>query len=139
MKKDKEERRYYAAYDERYKTAHGQGVRWSSDVSTPIVIETIKKYGVARDDKLLEIGCGEGRDARAVLDLGYSLTATDISQEAITYCRKIMPNYKQSFQFLDCLSDEFEGLFDFIYGVAVVHMLVLDKDRNGFYQFIYRH
>jgi cyclopropane fatty-acyl-phospholipid synthase-like methyltransferase len=103
------------------------------------VLETVKKYGVARDDKLLEIGCGEGRDARAVLDLGYSLTATDISQEAITYCQKIMPHYKQAFQVLDCLSGEFEGLFDFIYGVAVVHMLVLDKDRDGFYQFIYRH
>ena len=29
--------------------------------------------------------------------------------------------------------------FDFIYSVAVVHMLVLDEDRNGFYQFIHRH
>ncbi len=29
--------------------------------------------------------------------------------------------------------------FDFIYSIAVVHMFVLDEDRNGFYQFIRRH
>jgi len=30
-------------------------------------------------------------------------------------------------------------LFDFIYSVAVIHMLVLDEDRNAFYQFIRSH
>ena len=39
MKKDS--RKYYAAYEERYKTAHANGVSWSSDVNTPIVMEVI--------------------------------------------------------------------------------------------------
>lgn len=30
-------RKYYAAYDKRYKTAHAQGISWSSDLSSPIV------------------------------------------------------------------------------------------------------
>ena len=34
-------RKYYAAYNERYKTAHAQGVSWSSNVSTPIVMEVL--------------------------------------------------------------------------------------------------
>ena len=42
MKKDN--RKYYAAYEERYKTAHSKGVSWSSNVSTPIVMEVIDKY-----------------------------------------------------------------------------------------------
>jgi cysteinyl-tRNA synthetase len=37
-------RKYYAAYDERYKTVHAQGVSWASEVSTPIVMEVIEKY-----------------------------------------------------------------------------------------------
>lgn len=132
-------RKYYAAYEERYKTAHAQGVSWSSDVSTPIVMEVIKKYHITHDQRLLEIGCGEGRDSKAVLEGGYRLMATDISGEAIAYCKKFMPQYESNFSILDCLSDRLEGQFDFIFGIAVIHMLVLDEDRNGFYQFIHNH
>ena len=133
------EKKYYEAYDDRYKTAHQNGVSWSSDKSTPIVTEIIKKYRINRDMQLLEIGCGEGRDSKAVLAQGYCLTATDISPEAIEYCKRAMPQYQNSFRVLDCISGKLDAQFDFIYGIAVIHMLVLDSDRNGFYQFIYNH
>lgn len=133
------EQKYYEAYDARYKAAHARGVSWSSDVSTPIVMEVIDKYHIHHDHRLLEIGCGEGRDSRAVLENGYRLMATDISNEAIAYCKNLMPQYADRFSILDCLSDELDAKFDFIYGVAVIHMLVLDEDRNGFYQFIRNH
>ena len=135
----KNEQKYYAAYEERYKTAHQKGVSWSSDKSTPIVMETIRKYRIEPYRRLLEIGCGEGRDAKAVLDGGYDLTATDLSPEAIAYCRRIMPGYSDRFRVLNCLSGHLEERFDFIYAVAVVHMLVPDEDRNRFYQFIHDH
>ena len=131
--------KYYAAYEERYKTAHKNGVSWSSDRSSPIVMEVIRKYGIRPGQALLEIGCGEGRDARAVLDAGYGLLATDISPEAIAYCRKAMPRFANCFRVLDVLSDDPDARFDFIYAVAVVHMLVPDADRDGFYRFIRRH
>ena len=99
-------RKYYAAYDERYKTAHAQGVSWSSNVSTPIVMEVIEKYNINHSQRLLEIGCGEGRDSRTVLEHGFQLTATDISSEAIAYCKEKMPEYENQFSVLDCLSDE---------------------------------
>ena len=132
-------RKYYAAYDERYKTAHAQGVSWSSDISTPIVMEMIEKYHIAKDHRLLEIGCGEGRDSKTVLEHGYRLMATDISTEAIAYCKKQMPRYAHHFSVLDCLCDKLDSKFDFIFGIAVIHMLVLDEDRNGFYRFIRNH
>lgn len=136
---DSEEPKYYAAYDERYKTAHRNGVSWSSDRSTPIVCETLRAHRIRPDQSLLEIGCGEGRDARAVLDAGYNLLATDLSEEAIAYCRARMPQYSDRFRRMDCLSDEPGKTFDFIYAVAVIHMLVLDDDRAKFYQFIRDH
>lgn len=89
-------RKYYAAYNERYKTAHAQGVSWSSNVSTPIVMEVIEKYNINRSQRLLEIGCGEGRDARTVLERGFQLTATDISGEAIAYCKQKCRNLQIS-------------------------------------------
>ena len=132
--------KYYAAYEERYKTAHQKGVSWSSDQSSPIVLSTLQKYGIRPDRaQLLEIGCGEGRDAKAVLDYGCDLTATDLSPEAIAYCKKTMPEYEAHFGVLDCLSDDPPQRYDFIYAVAVVHMLVLDEDRDGFYRFIEKH
>lgn len=130
---------YYKAYDERYKTAHEKGLSWSSDNNSPIVMEIIKKYGITTEQHLLEVGCGEGRDSRTVLNYGFHLLATDISNEAIRYCKESMTNYEKNFRVLDCLSNDLDELFDFIYGIAVIHMLVLDKDRDGFYQFIYNH
>ncbi len=137
MKKDN--RKYYAAYEERYKTAHSNGVSWSSDVSTPIVMEVIDKYKINPQHRMLEIGCGEGRDSRTVLEHGFPLMATDISEEAIAYCRRQMTRYEKHFSVLDCLSAQLEEKFDFIFAIAVVHMLVLDEDRDGFYQFIRSH
>ena len=137
MKKDN--RKYYAAYEERYKTAHSKGVSWSSNASTPIVMEVIDKYKINRQHRMLEIGCGEGRDSKTVLEHGFQLMATDISEEAITYCRQRMPRYEKHFSVLDCLSARLEEKFDFIFAIAVVHMLVLDGDRDGFYRFIRSH
>ena len=132
-------RKYYEAYEERYKTAHVQGVSWSSDIYSPIVLEVIKRYQIHPEDALLEIGCGEGRDAKAVLESGYHLLATDISSEAIAYCKKTMPDFQEHFEVFECLFDKLDKQFDFIYGVAVIHLLVLDEDRDGFYQCIYNH
>ena len=139
MKRMNKERNYYEAYEERYKTVHAQGIRWSNDVCTPIVLETIKKYKINHNHKMLEIGCGEGRDSKTVLDNGYNLMATDISNEAISYCKKTMPQYENSFCVLDCLTSNLNKRFDFIFGIAVIHMLVLDDHRDGFYHFIYNH
>lgn len=135
----KENRKYYEAYEERYKTAHKKGVSWAQMKNTPIVMDIIKRYNLHTERSLLEIGCGEGRDAVIVLENGFHLLATDISPEAIKYCKEQMPDFESNFMVLDCLSRDLDEKFDFIYSVAVVHMLVLDEDRNGFYQFIRRH
>lgn len=132
-------RKYYAAYDERYKTAHAQGVSWSSDRSSPIVLKILRCYHFTPNHALLEIGCGEGRDAKAVLEAGFSLSATDISPEAVAYCQENIPAFRNCFSVLDVLSDPLDARFDFIYSVAVIHMLVPDEDRDGFYRFIRDH
>lgn len=135
----KDNRKYYEAYEERYKTAHAHGVSWETNVKTPIVLETLEKYQIQPEDHLLEIGCGEGRDARVLRERGYHLLATDISREAIAYCQKQMPQDAHHFRVLDCLCDELDEKFDFIYAVAVIHMLVLDEDRQKFYRFVRNH
>lgn len=132
-------KKYYEAYDERYKTAHLKGISWSGTKSSPVVMDTIRKYKINTKDSILEIGCGEGRDAKAVLEAGYNLLATDISKEAIKYCKNIMSLYKNHFEVLDCINGSHQSRYNFIYAVAVIHMLVLEEDRNAFYRFIKGH
>lgn len=132
-------RKYYEAYEERYRTVHDLGFSWENDVGTPIVMEVLDRYQIGKKHRLLEIGCGEGRDSGRVLERGFELTATDVSQEAIAYCKEQMPRYKNQFRVLDCLADELDETYDFIFSIAVIHMFVPDEDRNGFYRFIRSH
>ena len=132
-------KKYYEAYDERYKTIHEKGYGWFSGERTPIVAEVAAKYAPDKSVPVLEIGCGEGRDAIPLLRLGYGVTATDVSAEAIAYCKSRYPEYADSFRVLDCIGGTDPGRYGFIYSVAVVHMLLADEDRAGFYRFIKDH
>ena len=133
------ERKYYEAYDDRYRQVHSQSLQWFYDNPTPIVSEVIHNFGIPKTCGLLELGCGEGRDAIALLRQGYHLLATDISPAAIRYTRKKWPEFAENFRVLDCVTGELDKKFDFIYAVAVVHMLVEDADRDAFYTFIRKH
>lgn len=132
-------KKYYEAYEERYRTIHEKGFSWASFVPTPIVAETIAKYRIAPSSRILEIGCGEGRDAVPLLEKGFQVLATDASPEAIAYCRAHFPLHADRFRVLDVLTDRYAAEYDFIYAVAVIHMLVPDADRAAFYRFVRDH
>lgn len=131
------ERKYYEAYDDRYRQVHKENLRWFAETPSQIVSDVIRRYAIS--GKLLELGCGEGRDACVLLEQGYDLLATDISPAAIELCRKEWPGFAEHFQILDCVRGHMNEQFDFIYAVAVVHMLVEQEDRNSFYCFIQKH
>lgn len=132
-------KKYYEAYDLRYQQVHGRGLTWFGGQPTPIVAQTMTKYVVAKAAPMLEIGCGEGNDAAVLLGNGCNLMATDVSPAAITFCREKYPQWADSFRTLDCLRDTLDARFDFIYAIAVLHMLVLDEDRQGMLAFIREH
>ena len=130
---------YYEAYDQRYQQVHARGLEWFTGAVTPIVAQTLKKLGVAKDAPVLEIGCGEGHDAAHLLRGGYNVLATDVSPAAVDFCKGKYPKWAERFRTLDCLKDDLPERFAFIYAVAVLHMLVLDEDRQGMLRFIREH
>lgn len=132
-------KKYYKAYDDRYRQIHGQNLQWSSDEPSPVVAEIIRQFSITTENKLLEIGCGEGRDSFLLLMNGYNLLATDVSSEAIEFCKRKHPEFAEHFKVVDCIADTLDQKFDFIFSVAVLHMLVSDSDRNAFYRFIREH
>lgn len=132
-------KKYYEAYDLRYRQVHEAGLTWFGEKPTAIVAQTMEKYGIEPDMPMLEIGCGEGQDAAVLLGKGCNLLATDVSPEAICFCREKFQQWAEHFAVLDCLKDECDRRFDFIYAVAVLHMLVPDEDWQGLLTFIREH
>ncbi len=132
-------RKYYEAYDDRYIQVHQRKLQWASDRPSSIVPQVMDTFGITKSSKILELGCGEGRDAIHLLQNGCLLTATDISPEAVRYCQARWPEYADRFQILDCVSGRLDEKYDFIYAVAVIHMLVEDDHRAAFYRFIREH
>ena len=130
--------RYYEAYDQRYQQVHARGLEWFGGTPTPIVGQMAEKYA-DKDGPVLEIGCGEGNDAAHLLEQGYHVLATDVSQAAVDFCKRKYLKWAAHFRTLDCLKDNLDDRFGFIYAVAVLHMLVLDEDRQGLLAFIREH
>ena len=136
-------KKYYEAYDDRYKKVHSEkGLAWAGKEHSPTIEKLLQKYEATKDSSILEIGCGEGQNAIYLLSKGYNVIASDVSPEAIRWCKEkalsIGLNDK-SFFVMDILSNKLTEKFDFIYSVAVLHMLVEDKDRQKFLKFIFNH
>jgi len=139
MKQQTENRKYYEAYDERYKQIHSMNLEWEANVHSPIIDEIIVKLKLNHQSKILELGCGEGRDATYLMQQGYDVLASDISPEAISFCKKKVPKYADRFMVLNACEDSLDETYDLIYSIAVLHMLVLEKDRNKFLTFVREH
>ena len=133
------QKKYYEAYDDRYRQIHKQELQWFSESPSDIVLETGQAYSISPKSRILEIGCCEGRDAYPLLKQGYDLLAADVSREAVMYCKTKFPDFSEHFQIMDCITEKLGRKFDFIYAVAVIHMLVSNEDRNAFYSFIREH
>ena len=135
----KQQRKYYEAYDERYKQIHSMNLEWEANVHSSILDEMIAKLELNSQSKILELGCGEGRDAIYLMQQGYDILASDISPEAISFCRKKVSEYADKFMVLNACEDFWNETYDFIYSIAVLHMLVLEEDRNKFLAFVREH
>ena len=131
---------YYKAYDKRYRQTYENNSLWEIQERTKEIIDTLKKYKITKKSNILELGCGEGRDAIYLLDNGYNVLGVDYSFAVIDKCNELT-NYKyvNNFKQLDLIENSLNEKFDFIYSVAVIHMFVLDEHRNKFYNFIYDH
>lgn len=136
-------RKYYEAYQKRYKKIHKKfGKSWAGDLPTYELKTWFEKYQIKKDSPILELGCGEGQNAIYLASLGYNIYASDISSEAIKWAKE--QAYKQNycnvnFFVLDVLNNNYNEKHSAIYSISVLHMLVVDEDRKKFLDFIYDH
>lgn len=131
---------YYQAYDKRYKQVHQKKLLWSTTKPTTDVINFLNKYNHKKEDYILDLGCGEGRDAIYLLNNNYKIHALDYSITAINKCNELTNNkYKDSFFQFDIMKNILNKKYKYIYSIAVLHMFVTKNHRNKFYKFIREH
>lgn len=133
--------KYYLAYEDRYKQVHSNGSTWFSDNPTPELIDWITHFKIDKNDKICEVGCGEGRDTLNLSNLGYSVLGIDVSKSAVDKCIEIAKskNLGAEFKVIDAteLDKKLDYSYKWMYSIGTLHMLVKDNDRKNFLKSIY--
>ena len=132
-------KKYYMAYDKRYRQIHKEGLMWEVSEHTPVIWDVISAYNITKNQDILDIGVGEGRDSIFLLKNGYNVFGIDCSEEAINVCKNIasINGFDENRFFTkDIVVDLPDKKYDFIYSIAVIHMLCREHDRKKFFQYI---
>jgi SAM-dependent methyltransferase len=90
-------------------------------------IEKAFSYFPNKEGRVLEIGCGNGRDAKEILKHSSQYLGIDISSELVKIARKNTPN--GHFEVYDIESYEFPKNIDIIFSFA--SLLHTDKENMG--------
>ena len=140
MKENNIKNDYYKAYELRYKQTHNKGYLWEYSKYSPVAEKFLNDNNVTVNNTILDLGCGEGRDAIYLLNKGYNVTAIDYSQTAINKCNELTNNkFKTNFKQLDIFDNSFSNKYDYIYSISVLHMFLLDEHRDKYFEFIFDH
>ncbi|MFW0793427.1 class I SAM-dependent methyltransferase [Gordonia sp. CPCC 205515] len=107
-----------AEWDQRYSSADRL---WTADVNPALIAEA---SGLTAGTAL-DVGSGEGADARWLADHGWQVTALDISQVAIDRAREIDPRPEITWLQADLTADDIPGV-DF----GLVSLQYFPIDRN---------
>lgn len=102
------------------KSAEITNVPWEIGAPQPIVCEILDSLPPSR---LLDVGCGLGRNAKAAFERGYEVVAIDISSTAIEKCREIYSDSKISFKVLDACKTGLVPGFKVILDSATYHAI----------------
>lgn len=78
-----------------------------------------------KNKKAIAVGCGVGDDAEALSQAGYTVTAFDISPEAIKLCKQRYPNTLVNYLVADLfkVNDAWKESFDLVYECNTIQVL----------------
>ncbi len=106
-------------FERLYETADGdeKAVPWADMTVNPNLAEWLEREQITGTGKrAIVIGCGLGDDAEALSQLGFEVTAFDISPTAIAWCQKRFPDSAVTYQVADLFNvpATWQGEFDFV-------------------------
>lgn len=124
------EQQNITAYEKRYDAdEYYWGVKPNS-----MCYDVLKLLPPDRPVSLLDIGCGEGKDAVFFAKNGYKVSAFDITRSGIEKARRLAEKHNANVNFFtaDLLSFKLESEFDVIFCSGVLNYIPPEKRRNIF-------
>lgn len=108
-------------YDRRY---DNDGYYWGL-MPNGICYDVMKILPPVKPYRVLDIGCGEGKDAVFFAKCGYDVTAFDISKQGIEKARKLAEHNKVNVNFFkaDIFDYRPDAEYDIIFSSGVLHFL----------------
>ena len=121
-------------FEQLYETANGdeKAVPWADMTVNPNLAEWLERQITGTGKRAIVIGCGLGDDAEALSQLGFEVTAFDISPTAIAWCQKRFPDSAVTYQVADLFKvpTAWQGEFDFVlecYTLQAIPQAVRDR------------
>ncbi|MBD5548275.1 MAG: methyltransferase domain-containing protein [Lachnospiraceae bacterium] len=116
-------------YDKRYNT---EEYYWGL-MPNPICYDIMKILPPVKPYRVLDIGCGEGKDAIFFAKCGYAVTAFDISEQGIEKAKRLAEYNKVEVGFFkaDILDYRPDSEYDIIFSSGALH-IISPTDRKEF-------
>ena len=126
----------FTDYEEKYKD---EDYYWGITPNT-MCYEIMKLRPPVKPYRVLDIGCGEGKDAVFLAKNGYMVMAFDIAENGLEKAKELAKKNHVEVDFFkanvnECLPDM---EFDIVYSSGVLHYISLDK-RKGFFENLKEH
>lgn len=80
---------YYFGYEDRYRTVYENGAQlWESEEPNASLLQIMRERPAVFAGRIIDLGCGEGRDSLYLLSQGHDVVSVDVSHSALARARE---------------------------------------------------
>ena len=135
---------YYLGYDKRYaKVYNSGGTTWEATAPNDSLMTVFSKFpNYFNNKRVIDLGCGEGRDTLFLSQQGVDVIGVDISPAALAKARELAEYKNINAKFIELNVLYLNGLpdnkFDTAINMGCLHMIVDFEERLNHIRNVYR-